>query len=250
MADTDQQQQSPPRVRNRLLAALPPEELAELWPQFELITLDVPHVLYARGELIPAVYFVESGWISKVARLENGDCAEVGFVGREGMVGLSLALGADAASQEAMVQGAGTALCMGPDALKRAQAGNSAFNRLLLRYALAFQAQVSQTAACNGRHKLEARLARWLLMAHDRADGNELPLTHDFLSMMLCGRRSGVTIAAGILQKAGLIQYARGHITVLDRPGLEVASCECHRTVEREYARLIPEASAGLLLRR
>jgi len=249
VTDTKQQQESPPHVRNRLLAALPLDELAELWPQFELTTLIVPQVLYARGELIPAAYFVESGWISKVARLENGDIAEVGLVGREGMVGLSLALGADASSSEAMVQGSGTALRMNAGAFSRAQTGSTAFNQLLLRYALAFQAQVAQTAACNGRHKLEERLARWLLMAHDRADGNDLPLTQDFLSMMLCVRRSGVTLAAGILQKAGLIRYARGHITVLDRPGLEVAACECHRTVQREYARLIPKASGVLLTR-
>jgi CRP-like cAMP-binding protein len=241
MAGTDQQRRPPPRSRNRLLAALPPEDLAELWPQLELVPLVIPHVLYVRGEPISAVHFIESGWVSKVARLEGGDLAEVGLVGREGMVGLPLALGADAASHEALVQGPGTALRMSAGAFGHAQAGSVAFHRLLLRYALAFQAQVAQTAACNGRHKLEERLARWLLMAHDRADGNELPLTQEFLSMMLCVRRSGVAIAAGILQKAGLIQYARGRVTVIDRAGLEVAACECHRTVRREYDRLLPQ---------
>ncbi len=245
MASADQRQRSPPTPRNHLLAALPPHDLARLRPQLEPVALLVPQVLYAAGQPIPAVHFVETGWVSMVARLEGGDLAEVGLVGREGMVGLSLALGADAASTEAMVQGTGTALRMDAAAFRQALAGSAALHRLLLRYALAFQAQVSQTAACNGRHRLEERLARWLLMAHDRADGDELPLTQDFLSMMLAVRRSGVTIAAGILQKAGLIRYVRGRITVLDRPGLEAAACECHGAVRREYARLLPDAGGA-----
>ncbi|CAA9272678.1 MAG: cAMP-binding proteins - catabolite gene activator and regulatory subunit of cAMP-dependent protein kinases [uncultured Acetobacteraceae bacterium] len=242
MATADQRQRSPPALRNRLLAALPPPDLARLWPQLEPVALLVPQILYAAGQPIPAVHFIETGWVSKVARLEGGDLAEVGLVGREGMVGLSLALGADAASTEAMVQGTGTALRMDAAAFGDALAGSAALHRLLLRYALAFQAQVAQTAACNGRHRLEERLARWLLMAHDRADGDDLPLTQDFLSMMLGVRRSGVTIAAGILQKAGLIRYVRGRIAVLDRPGLEAAACECHAAVRREHARLLPDA--------
>ena len=245
MASADQRQRSPPTPRNHLLAALPPHDLARLRPQLEPVALLVPQVLYAAGQPIPAVHFVETGWVSMVARLEGGDLAEVGLVGREGMVGLSLALGADAASTEAMVQGTGTALRMDAAAFGQALAGSAALHRLLLRYALAFQAQVSQTAACNGRHRLEERLARWLLMAHDRAEGDELPLTQDFLSMMLAVRRSGVTIAAGILQQAGLIRYVRGRITVLDRPGLEAAACECHGAVQREHARLLPDAGGA-----
>ncbi len=245
MASADQRQRSPPTPRNHLLAALPPPDLARLRPQLEPVALLVPQVLYASGQPIPAVHFVETGWVSMVAQLEGGDLAEVGLVGREGMVGLPLALGADAASTEAMVQGSGTALRMDAAAFGRALSGSTALHRLLLRYALAFQAQVAQTAACNGRHRLEERLARWLLMAHDRAEGDELPLTQDFLSMMLAARRSGVTIAAGILQKAGLIRYVRGRITVLDRPGLEDAACECHGAVRREYARLLPDAGGG-----
>ena len=164
MASADQRQQSPSAVRNHLLAALPPHDLARLWPQLEPVALQVPHVLYAAGQPIPAVHFIETGWVSKVARLEGGDLAEVGLVGREGMVGLSLALGADAASTEAMVQGTGTAFRMGAAAFGDVLAGSAALHRLLLRYALAFQAQVAQTAACNGRHHTEQRLARWLLM--------------------------------------------------------------------------------------
>jgi CRP-like cAMP-binding protein len=185
------------------------------------------------------VYFPESGWASLLVPLEDGDAAEVGLIGREGMIGLPLLFGVDRSITEALVQGAGTALAMEAGAFRRVLAENSALRDLLMRYAFALNTQLTMTAACNGRHLLEERLARWLLMSHDRVDGDEFPMTHEFLSMMLGVRRAGVTVAAGSLQKAGLIRYEQGRIQVMDRPGLENAACECHRVVTHEFRRVL-----------
>jgi CRP-like cAMP-binding protein len=221
--------------RNRLLAALPPEVLGRLWPRLEPVELPLRQVLHAPGTPIGTVYFPETGWISMVATLEDGDGAEVGLVGREGVVGLPVVLGGDSDDLEAMVQAPGRALSLGANALRAALDDDPILRNLLLRYALAHHGQVARTAACNGRHHTEQRLARWLLMAHDRAEGNAFPMTHEFLSMMLGIRRAGITVAAGILQKAGLIHYERGWMKIEDRPGLENAACECYGLVRRAY---------------
>jgi CRP-like cAMP-binding protein len=168
-----------------------------------------------------------------VATLEDGDGAEVGVIGNEGVVGLPVLLGAACDDLEAMVQNPGTALRLGADALRQAMEEDAALRRLLLRYVLVHHGQVARTASCNGRHLTEQRLARWLLMAHDRTAGDEFPMTHEFLSMMLGVRRAGVTVVAGQLQKAGLIRYERGRIAITDRPGLESVSCECYGVVRR-----------------
>ncbi len=231
-----------PTSRNRLLAALPSGVLAELWPQLQSVELPFRHVLQAPGKPIEAVYFPETGWASMLAYMEDGDAAEVGLIGREGMVGLPLLLGTDRAPIEAMCQAGGTALRLDAAAFRDALAAGPALRTILLRYAMAFTVQVSQTAACNGRHQVEDRLARWLLMAHDRAEGDTFPMTHEFLSMMLGVRRAGVTVAAGVLQKASLIRYAAGRIEVTDRAGLEAASCECHGIVRQEFERLLGAA--------
>jgi CRP-like cAMP-binding protein len=185
------------------------------------------------------VLFVESGMCSLLATLEGGEQVEVGIVGREGLVGLPLVFGDDRSLVEARVQVEGTALRMDRAALRDGMEGSAALRRLLHRYALAFQAQVTLTAACNARHAIEQRLARWLLIAHDRAGADEFPITHEFISMMLGVRRPGVSLAAGVLQKAELIHYARGRMEVTDRPGLEAASCECYHVARREFARLL-----------
>jgi CRP-like cAMP-binding protein len=219
--------------RNRLLTALPPDDLAELLPQFQPVELAIRQVLHEPGKAIGSVYFVETGWVSMLAYMEDGDAAEVGLVGREGMVGLPILLGGDSADLEAMVQATGTALRMDAAALRQALERIPTLRTLLLRYALLHHEQVTRTAACNGRHQIEQRLARWLLMAHDRADGDQFPMTHEFLSMMLGVRRAGVTVAAGVLQKAGLIRYGGGKLQVTDRPGLEAVTCECYGVVRR-----------------
>ncbi len=228
-----------PAVGNRLLAALPPGAFAQLLPGMRVVPLTLRDILHGADAPVEAVYFPRSGWVSMVASLEDGQQAEVGIVGREGMVGMTLLSGVETAFVEAMVQGTGTALRMESAAFRRALDEVPALRPLLLRYGEAFHAQVAQTAACNGNHGLEQRLARWLLTSRDRADGDEMQMTQEFLAVMLCVHRPSVTVAARILQRANLIRYGNGVITILDRPGLEAASCECYGMVKRRYQRLL-----------
>ena len=228
-----------PAVRNGLLAALPPGDLARLRPRLHPVELPFDQTLYPADAAVDAVLFPESGMVSLLATLDDGEQVEVGIAGREGLVGIPLVLGDDRSLVEARVQLGGTALRIGAAALREEMEASAALRALLNRYALAFHAQVTMTAACNARHAIEQRLARWLLIAHDRAGADEFAMTHEFMAMMLGVRRPGVSLAAGVLQKAGLIQYARGRMEVADRPGLEAASCECYRTARREFARLL-----------
>jgi CRP-like cAMP-binding protein len=228
-----------PAPRNRLLSALPPEVLARLWPRLKPVELSLRTALHKVGVPITTVYFPETGWVSLLTYLEDGDAAEVGLAGREGFVGLPVLLGAECDDIEAMVQAPGTALRLEVGAFREELERMPAFRTLLLRYALVHHTQVSRTAACNGRHHTDQRLARWLLMAHDRARTDEFPMTHEFLSMMLGIRRAGITVAAGQLQKAGFIRYERGCIEVTDRPGLESAACECYGVVRRAQDSLL-----------
>jgi CRP-like cAMP-binding protein len=229
----------PPLTRNRLLALLPPDVLAQLAPKFSRVSLSLRQSLYAADQPIEAVFFFESGMASMVTQLEDGVQAEVGIIGFEGMTGIALLHGADSSFTDGFVQIAGTALRMGASAFRQELQSNEPFRVLLLRYSEAHQAQISQTAACNGRHGLEQRLARWLLMAHDRVEDDELPLTQEFLAMMLGVHRPSITVTAGILQRAGLIRYASGRITILDRPSLEASSCECYSAVRGRFERLL-----------
>jgi CRP-like cAMP-binding protein len=202
------------------------------------VSLSHRQVLYAPDQPIEAVYFPESGMVSLVADLDDGVQAEVGIIGREGMVGVPLLHGVETSFNESFVQIPGTAMRMAVVAFQQ-ELASAAFRARLLRYGEAHQAQISQTAACNGRHGLEQRLARWLLMAHDRVDDDEVPLTQEFMAMMLGVHRPSITVTAGILQRAGLIRYASGRITILDRLSLEAASCECYRAVHQRFERLL-----------
>ena len=226
-------------IRNRLLAALPPDSIASLLPRLTRVTLGMRQILYRADAAIDCVYFVDSGMLSLVANLDDGMQAEVGIVGREGVGGVSLISGDDTSFSECMVQMPGEALRMAAADFRREFEANAPFRTLILRYHESLTVQAMQTAACNGRHGLEERLARWLLMAHDRIDGDELLLTQDFLAMMLGVHRPSITVTAGILQRAGLIRYANGRVTVLDRASLEAASCECYGTVQRRLASLL-----------
>jgi CRP-like cAMP-binding protein len=226
-------------VRNQLLAALPPDMLARLLPKMRPVPLVVRDTLMTPDAAIQSVWFVESGFVSLVTALDDGTQAEVGLVGREGMVGTPLVLGVDTAFSEAYVQADGAALQMETNAFRRALDEEPLFRNLLLRYSEAAHAQTTQTAACNGRHALEQRLARWLLMAQDRIDGNDLPVTQEFLGLMLCVYRPSITVVASTLQRAGIIRYGRGHITVLDRSALEATSCDCYMAVKRRFDRLL-----------
>ncbi len=233
----------PQSAHNQLLAALPPVVRRRLLPHLCRVVLPLRQGLYHPDVPIEAVYFPESGMISLVANMDDGMQAEVGVIGREGLLGVPLLLGVDTSFVDAMVQVPGTALRMGAREFRHALEVNAPFRALLLRYNEAQQAQVMQTSACNGRHALERRLARWLLMAHDRGAGDELPLTQDLMAMMLGVHRPSVTVAAGALQRAGLIRYSAGRVTVLDRPGLEAASCECYVLVKRRFTTLLGTAT-------
>jgi CRP-like cAMP-binding protein len=226
-------------VRNRLLAALPPADFQRLSASLTLVSLSLKQTLFEADEPIGAAYFVETGMVSYLAYLENGDAIEVGLIGPEGMVGMPLILGVDSAPAGGLVQMQGTALRISPAALRQAFSESEALRTRLLRYMQALYTQVSQTAACNGHHGLEERLARWLLMAHDRAEGDQFPMTHEFMAMMLGVRRSGVTVTASTLKQAGLISYANGRMTILDRPALEAVACECYGIVQRQFEQLL-----------
>jgi CRP-like cAMP-binding protein len=226
-------------VKNQLLQALPPELLSRLLPRMRPVALVTRDSLMMPDAPIEAVYFVESGYVSLVSSLEDGTQAEVGLVGREGVVGLPLIAGVDTAFVEAFVQADGSGLRMDARVFRGAIEEEPALRTLLLRYLEAMISQVSQTAACNGRHDLEQRLARWLLMAHDRTDGDEIQITQEFLALMLCVYRPSVSVVASTLQRAGMIRYGRGHITILDREALEATACDCYGVVKRRFEQLL-----------
>ena len=226
-------------ISNRLLGALSPEDLDPLRAHLEPVQLPHKQTLSHPGVPIDYVHFVQAGMVSLVQPLENGAMIEVGMIGNEGLVGLPVLLGADSSPLEAMVQMPGSALRMHASVFREEVGHRIDLLRVLLRYAQALHTQVSLTAACNGRHTLSERLARWLLTAHDRATGDQLPLSHEFLSLMLGVRRAGVTVAVGTLKAAGLIRNTHGQVNIIDRPGLEAASCECYITVRNEYERLL-----------
>lgn len=225
-------------IQNRILAALPAEEYERLSKHITPVSLDLGTTIYQTDERIADVYFVHTGVVSLVADMEDGASVEVGLVGNEGMVGLPVVLGDDLSPNHAIVQIADGAMRMSVKALREELKHEGALLGLLLRHTLAMLKQVSQTAACNGSHTIGQRLARWLLMCHDRVPGDELRLTQEFISQMLGIRRSGVSEAAILLQAAGLISYSRGHITIVNRQGLEEFACECYGIVKAEYDRL------------
>jgi CRP-like cAMP-binding protein len=226
-------------VRNGLLKVLPPADFGRLAASLTPITLSLKQSLLEADEPIGAAYFIETGMVSYLNYLEGGEALEVGLIGPEGMVGLPLILGVDSASFGAMVQMEGTALRIGPAALRQAVNESETLRNRLLRYMQALHVQVSQTAVCNKHHSLEERLTRWLLMAHDRAGEDQFPMTHEFMSLMLGVRRAGVSVTASVLKQAGLIHYKNGHMTILDRPGLEDAACECYGNVQRQFEQLL-----------
>ncbi len=225
-----------PVVRSRLLNLLPPEELARLLPRLERFEVKARTVLMQADAPIKAVIFPERGVVSMINMLEDGTQIEVGVVGSEGFLGMPLLLGVPTSPLEAMVQASGRMLRLPAAALPQALLDAPSLNGLLLRYLDAFQVQVAQSVACNSRHQIEQRLARWLLMTHDRVEGDWFEMTQGFLSTLLGVRRPGVTIAVGMLQRAGLVEHRRGQIRVADRAGLEAASCECYLQVQKRLA--------------
>jgi CRP-like cAMP-binding protein len=231
-------QESRPPIQNKILAALPVQEYERLSQHLTTVSLTLGETLYKTEERITEVYFVNAAVVSLVANMNNGASVEIGLVGNDGMVGLSVVLGDDVSPSQAIVQIADGAMRISVAALRTELKQGGALQSLLLRNALAMIKQVSQTAACNGTHNAGERLARWLLMCHDRVPGNELKLTQEFIAQMLGIRRSGVSEAAIVLQSRELISYSRGQITITNRRGLEKFACECYGVVRAEYERL------------
>jgi len=223
---------------------LPDAELQRWLPQIEPIDLPLGHVLYESGETMSHVYFPSSAIVSLLYVLENGASAEIAVVGNEGIVGISLFMGGGSSPNRAVIQSAGEGFRLNAQALQEEFQRAGPVLHLLLRYTQALIAQMSQTAVCNRHHSLDQQLCRWLLLSLDRLPGDELVMTQQLISNMLCVRREGVTEAAMNLQAAGLIRYARGRITVLDRLALEKRSCECYSVVKKEYDRLLPSKPA------
>ena len=230
---------SPDPKKNHLLAALPDAEWARWLPQLEWVDMPLGQVLYESGSSLSHVYFPTTAIISLLYVLQNGSSAEIAVVGNEGLVGISLFMGGETTPSRAVVHSAGKGLRLPAPVLKD-EFKLAPVLHLLLRYTQALITQMSQTAVCNRHHSLDQQLCRWLLLSLDRLQGNELVMTQELISNMLGVRREGVTEAALQLQAANLIRYARGRITVLDRPGLEKRTCECYGVVKREYDRLLP----------
>jgi len=230
--------------KNSLLAALPDLEWRRWQPLLEKIEMPLGRVLYESGATLAHVYFPITSIVSLLYVTENGASAEIAMVGNEGLVGVSLFMGGESTSGRAVVQSAGQGFRL------KSQLMKNEFNRagpvlhLLLRYTQALITQMSQTAVCNRHHSLDQQLCRWLLLSLDRLHANELVMTQELIANMLGVRREGVTEAALKLQQAGLISYVRGHITVVDRSGLEKRTCECYAVVKKEYDRLLPEKVA------
>jgi CRP-like cAMP-binding protein len=224
---------------NDLLAALPKESHERLVPHLEPINFSLGDVVYESGARMRYVYFPTTSHISLLYTMIDGSTAEMGLVGKEGVVGIALFMGGETTPNRAMVQGGGEAFRMKSKAMLDEFKRGGEFQHLLLRYTQALITQISQTAVCNRLHSVEQRLCRWLLMTHDLAQSDELQMTHEFISNMLGVRREGVTMAARRLQEMKMISYVRGHISILDRPQLLAHVCECYQVVKDEHSRLL-----------
>lgn len=229
--------------RNRLLAALPGADFERLFPDLELVWMPRGQVLHEPGDRLRHVYFPTTAIVSLIYSMQDGGTAEVATVGSEGMIGVALFMGGESMPGRAVVLGAGHACRLRAPVFSREiqRCGGrrgGALNRQLLRYSQALLTQMAQTAVCNRRHSVAQQLCRWLLLMLDRSPSNELAMTQELIAGMLGVRREGITEAAGDLQAAGLIRYARGHIAVLDRAGLEERACECYEAIRKECDRL------------
>jgi CRP-like cAMP-binding protein len=232
---------NPSPKQNHLLAALPAAEFDSLVEHLELVPLPLGKMLYEPGGQLQHAYFPTTSIVSLHYVMESGASAETAGVGNEGVVGISLFMGGDTTPSSAVVQTAGHAYRLERRLLKQTFDRAGSMQRLLLRYTQALMTQMAQTAVCNRHHSLEQQLCRWLLLTLDRLPSNELVMTQELVASMLGVRREGITEAAGNLQRAGFISYRRGHISVLDRAGLETRACECYAVVKKELDRLLSD---------
>jgi CRP-like cAMP-binding protein len=226
--------------KNYLLGALSSEVHNRIWPHLELVALPLGKVLYESGDAMRNVYFPTDSIISLLYVMENGASAEISVVGNEGLIGIALFMGGESTPSRAIVQSAGSAYRMAGQRLKDEFNRHGEMQQLLLRYTQSLITQMAQTAVCNRHHSIDQQLCRWLLLSLDRLPNNQLTMTQELIANMLGVRREGVTDAAGKLQRLGVIEYSRGHITVLDRHKLETLSCECYGVVKKETERLLP----------
>ncbi|WP_372600213.1 Crp/Fnr family transcriptional regulator [Amphritea sp.] len=229
--------------QNHLLAALHKDVYDRLLPNLELIDMPLGTVLYESGSELRHVYFPTTAIVSLLYVMLNGASAEIGVVGNEGVLGVALFMGGETMPNRAVVQSAGQAYRLKGQLLKQEFSRAGELQHLLLRYTQALLTQMAQTAVCNRHHSLDQQLCRWLLLSFERLPSRELVMTQELIGNMLGVRREGVTEAASNLQKAGLIRYKRGHITLLDRAGLEARACECYQVVKQEFDRLLPEVN-------
>lgn len=227
-------------LQNYLLAALPTDEYSRLLPDLELVPMPLGDVLYESGIQMHHVYFPTTSIVSLLCTMEDGASAEIAIVGNEGVVGVSLFMGGETTPSRAVIQSAGHAYRLRGPLLKEEFYRAGPMQRLLLRYTQALLTQMAQTAVCNRHHSLDQQFCRWLLLSLDRLPDNNLTMTQELIANMLGVRREGVTEAAGNVQRAGLIKYRRGHITVINRAGLEERVCECYKVVKKEFDRLLP----------
>lgn len=226
--------------KNRLLNALPPADRARIYPHLKLISLPFESVLYEAGDTQRYIYFPVDSIVSLLYVLKNGASAEIAVVGNDGAIGIALFMGGVTTTNRAIVQSAGSAYRLTRTHIEQEFARHGEMLHILLRYTQALITQMTQTAVCNRHHSLDQQLCRWLLLSLDRLDTNQLVMTQELIANMLGVRREGITEAAGKLQKAGVIEYRRGRITVLDRPRLESMTCECYEAVRSETERLLP----------
>jgi len=227
---------------NHLLNSLPLEEYERIFPYLELVEMPLGNVLYESGEKLHYVYFPMDCIVSLLYVMENGSSAEIAVVGFEGAIGIALFMGGQTMPNRAVVQSAGYSYRIRPNQFMQEFDRHGAMLHMMLKYTQAIITQMAQTAVCNRHHSVDQQLCRWLLLSLDRLPSSELAMTQELIANMLGVRREGVTEAAGKLQQVGLIQYSRGHITVLDRQGLEERVCECYQVVKREFDRLLPVA--------
>jgi CRP-like cAMP-binding protein len=236
---------SPDPRKNQLLAALPEAELERWLPHLEYVDMGLGEVLYEAGSTLSHVYFPTTAIVSLLYVMQNGESAEIAVVGNDGVVGISLFMGGDSTSSRALIQSAGGAYRLSAQLMKREFDRGGPVLHLLLRYTQALITQMVQTAACNRHHSLDQQLCRWLLLSLDRLQGTDMMMTQDLIANMLGVPRDGATDGALKLQAAGLINYTRGRIRVLDRGGLEKRTCECYAVVKKEYDRLLPHKLAA-----